>query len=65
MRQEIVQIDNYTRLALSYLKLLNEASDMTITEVTIDDLIKPLIMKYRIHFIEQHTFITNLLIIAS
>ena len=55
VRQEIVQIDNYTRLALSYLKLLNEASDMTITEVTIDDLIKPLIMKYRIHFIEQHT----------
>lgn len=53
--QEIVQIDNYTRLALSYLKLLNEASDMTITEVNIDDLIKPLIMKYRIHFIEQHT----------
>ena len=55
VRQEIVQIDNYTRLALSYLKLLNEASDMTITEVNIDDLIKPLIMKYRIHFIEQHT----------
>ena len=26
VRQEIVQIDNYTRLALSYLKLLNEAS---------------------------------------
>ena len=43
VRQEIVQIDNYTRLALSYLKLLNEASDMTITEVNIDDLIKPLI----------------------
>ena len=55
VRQEIVQIDNYTRLELSYLKLLNEASDMTITEVNIDDLIKPLIMKYRIHFIEQHT----------
>lgn len=55
VRQEIVQIDNYTSLALSYLKLLNEASDMSISEVKIDELIKPLIMKYRVHFIEQNT----------
>ena len=55
VRQEIVQIDNYTSLALSYLKLLNEASDMSISEVKVDELIKPLIMKYRVHFIEQNT----------
>ncbi|MFW3591481.1 MULTISPECIES: sensor histidine kinase [Staphylococcus] len=55
VRQEIVQIDNYTSLALSYLKLLNEESDMTISEVEINELIRPLIMKYRIQFIEQHT----------
>lgn len=55
VRQEIVQIDNYTSLALSYLKLLNEAFDMSISEVKIDELIKPLIMKYRVHFIEQNT----------
>lgn len=55
VRQEIVQIDNYTSLALSYLKLLNEASDMSISEVKMDELIKPLIMKYRVHFIEQNT----------
>ena len=55
VRQEIVQIDNYTSLALSYLKLLNEESDMTITSVTVNELIRPLIMKYRIQFIEQHT----------
>ena len=48
-------IDNYTSLALSYLKLLNEESDMTITKVTVDDLIRPLILKYRIQFIEQKT----------
>lgn len=55
VRQEIVQIDNYTSLALSYLKLLNEKSDMTISSVTVNELIRPLIMKYRIQFIEQHT----------
>ena len=55
VRQEIVQIDNYTSLALSYLKLLNEETDMTISEVEINELIRPLIMKYRIQFIEQHT----------
>ena len=55
VRQEIVHIDNYTSLALSYLKLLNEESDMTITKVTVDDLIRPLILKYRIQFIEQKT----------
>ncbi|OXE90020.1 ATP-binding protein, partial [Staphylococcus aureus] len=55
VRQEIVQIDNYTSLALSYLKLLNEESDMTISEVEMNELIRPLIMKYRIQFIEQHT----------
>ena len=54
VRQEIVQIDNYTSLALSYLKLLNEESDMTISEVEMNELIRPLIMKYRIQFIEQH-----------
>ena len=50
-----MHIDNYTSLALSYLKLLNEESDMTITKVTVDDLIRPLLLKYRIQFIEQKT----------
>lgn len=55
VRQEVVQIDNYTSLALSYLKLLNEESDMTISKVKVDNLIRPLILKYRIQFIEQRT----------
>lgn len=55
VRQEIVHIDNYTSLALSYLKLMNEESDMTISSVSVNELIRPLIMKYRIQFIEQHT----------
>ncbi|MDU3184247.1 MAG: sensor histidine kinase [Staphylococcus lugdunensis] len=55
VRQEIIQIDNYTSLALSYLKLMNHETDMSFTKVTVNELVKPLIMKYSIQFIDQHT----------
>ncbi|UMT78094.1 sensor histidine kinase [Staphylococcus roterodami] len=55
VRQEIIQIDNYTSLALSYLKLLNETSDISVTQISINDLIRPIIMKYSIQFIDQKT----------
>lgn len=55
MRHEILQIDNYTNLALSYLKLMNEKTDMVIMETSIDDLITPLIKRYSIQFIHNNT----------
>ncbi|MCY1567408.1 sensor histidine kinase [Staphylococcus pettenkoferi] len=55
LRQEILQIDNYSNLALSYLKLLNHNTDMVLAPVTIDELIRPLIKKYSIQFIENQT----------
>ena len=55
VRQEIIQIDNYTSLALSYLKLMNQETDMSFSKVAINDLVKPLIMKYSIQFIDQKT----------
>lgn len=55
VRQEIIQIDNYTSLALSYLKLMNEETDMSFSKVGVDELVRPLIMKYSIQFIEQRT----------
>ncbi|MCU5746477.1 sensor histidine kinase [Staphylococcus sp. SQ8-PEA] len=55
VRQEIIQIDNYTNLALSYLKLLNHKADMVMNPVKIDDLIRPLIKKYSIQFIDNNT----------
>ena len=55
VRQEIIQIDNYTSLALSYLKLMNQETDMSFSKVTINELIRPLIMKYSIQFIDQKT----------
>ena len=55
VRQEIIQIDNYTSLALSYLKLMNQETDMSFSKVKINDLVRPLIMKYSIQFIDQKT----------
>lgn len=55
VRQEIIQIDNYTSLALSYLKLMNEETDMSFSKVTINELVRPIIMKYSIQFIDQKT----------
>ncbi|MDJ1091645.1 sensor histidine kinase [Macrococcus caseolyticus] len=55
MRHEILQIDNYTNLALSYLKLMNEKTDMVFMEVRMDDLITPLIKRYSIQFIHNDT----------
>ncbi len=55
VRQEIIQIDNYTSLALSYLKLMNQETDMSFSKVSINDLVRPLIMKYSIQFIDQKT----------
>lgn len=37
VRQEIIQIDNYTSLALSYLKLMNQETDMSFSKVAIND----------------------------
>ena len=37
VRQEIIQIDNYTSLALSYLKLMNQETDMSFSKVKINE----------------------------
>ncbi|WP_436970227.1 sensor histidine kinase [Macrococcus equipercicus] len=55
VRQEVLQIDNYTNLTLSYLKLMNTTTDMTFSQVKLDDLILPLLKKYSILFIHYHT----------
>lgn len=51
LQQEILKIENYANLALNYLKVLNPANDMEFRVVTIDELISPLLKKYRIQFI--------------
>ncbi|GGB06866.1 HAMP domain-containing histidine kinase [Macrococcus hajekii] len=55
VRHEILQIDNYTNLTLSYLKLMNNSTDMLFVPVTVDELIRPIIKRYSIQFIHHQT----------
>lgn len=55
VRNEVLQIDNYTNLALNYLKLMNQKTDMLFMEVNIDELVRPLIKRYSIQFIHYQT----------
>ena len=47
-------IEEYTDMAINYLKLKDRQADMDITEVKIDDIIKPLLKKYAMLFINKH-----------
>lgn len=51
LQQELLKIENYTNMALNYLKVLNPSTDMNFSWVTVDELLRPLIKKYRVHFI--------------
>lgn len=53
--RELNEIENYTNLALSYLKLKEPNTDLNFINISIDDLIKPLIKKYRWNFIDSST----------
>ena len=53
LRQEMVSIENYTNMALNYLKLSNPATDMVFSERKLDDIITPLIRKYSLQFIQH------------
>lgn len=55
VRNEVLQIDNYTNLALNYLKLMNQKTYMVFMEVSVDELIRPLIKRYAIQFIHHQT----------
>lgn len=52
--QEIMKIENYTNMALNYLKVMTPSTDMNFSPVILDDLIRPLIKKYRVQFIQHH-----------
>ena len=53
--QEIIQIDNYTNLALNYLKIMNESTDMSFKEIELDTIIQKLIKRYAMIFIHNKT----------
>lgn len=51
LQQEVLKIENYSNMALNYLKVLNPTNDMDFQYVTIDEIINPLLKKYRVQFI--------------
>lgn len=53
LRQELIMIENYTNMAMSYLKLKNPSAQLTITKVPLDQLLAPLLKKYRLFFIDK------------
>ncbi|RNF38969.1 sensor histidine kinase [Planococcus salinus] len=49
--QELVRLEDYTHMALNYIKLEEPESDMEFAEVNLDDIIKKAVKKYSILFI--------------
>lgn len=54
IKKELIYIEDYTNMALSYLKMANHNTDMDISLVNLDDIIRPLIKKYAILFISNN-----------
>lgn len=53
LQQEVLKIENYSNMALNYLKIQNPSTDMNFSRISIDELIRPLLKKYRIQFIQS------------
>lgn len=54
IKSEIFKIDNYTEMAINYLKLRENSRDMDLTKVDLDKLISAVLKKYSIIFISNH-----------
>ena len=53
IRQNILHIENYSNMALNYLKLKNQASDLYITDIDLNEIIRENLRKYSILFISN------------
>lgn len=53
IRRELISIEQYTNMAMSYLKLMDLDQDLDITLVPIDDLLRKLFRQYSILFIHN------------
>ena len=51
MEQELIQLNDYTHMALNYLKLEETGKEMDLEEVSLDSVIKDIIKKYAVLFI--------------
>ena len=53
LEQEIFKIDSYTNLVLQYLRLESFHDDLVFEKVQVDDLVKEMVRKYAIFFIQK------------
>lgn len=51
MRQELIRIENYSNMAMNYLKLINPGTDLEFDFVDLDDIVRAIIKRYSIFFI--------------
>lgn len=53
MRLELLQIENYTNLAMSFLKTLDDNKNLNISKVSVDEVISPILKRYTLAFINN------------
>lgn len=54
VHQELLRIENYTMMALNYIKLEDTGADLELERISLDDMIKKCIKRYSILFIYNH-----------
>ncbi|WP_407124314.1 sensor histidine kinase [Weissella paramesenteroides] len=54
LHEEILKIDHYTNMVLNYMKVTNPETDMLFDHISINQLVQPLLRKYRLEFIQYH-----------
>ncbi|WP_456153627.1 sensor histidine kinase [Mogibacterium sp.] len=54
LKEQMFYIEEYTNMAINYLKLMDRDADMDITFISLDSLIKSILKKYSMLFIEKH-----------
>ena len=53
LKEQMIYIEEYTNMAMNYLKLMERTSDMDIYEVDLDIIISSIVKKYSLIFIEK------------
>lgn len=53
LKAQLIYIEEYTNMAMSYLKLMNVETDFSVTEVSLDEVIRLVLKKYSIIFIKN------------
>ena len=54
LKMQLIYIEQYINMAMNYLKVIDHSTDMDITQVNLDDIIKNLLKKYSLLFIHNH-----------